>query len=464
MAEEGSQQDENESNRQIVEEFCKPFVLNEETCQQINDLFLAELQKGLCKYTQSKADVKCYPTYVERLPTRCERGKFLALDVGGSNFRILLLIIQDVDDIKVESQNFQLPPKVLTGPGEHLFEFFAECMSNFIQAHELQSEEFNLGFTFSFPLMKNSLNEGILISWSKDFECQDVVGHDVVAMLEAALSRRDNIHIKNIFVLNGTTATLISCAWKHKETKIGVTIDQDTNAAYEEKMKHIQLFNEDRLNSTMLINTQWSSFGDHGALNFMRSPIDFALDASSTNPNEAIFDKMVAGMYMGEIVRLTMIECINAGAMLKGNLSEQIDKQMVFNTKHMSQIENEKEGAYQSTRQILETMGYKEATNEDCDNLRYICNTVSTRSAELIAICLACLVDRIGDPYIVIGIDGEVYNSYPNYHERLRKKTKQLVRPEHKFSLQPTENGSAHGAALLAATEGVERRHTRQTI
>uniref|UniRef100_A0A240SX15 Phosphotransferase n=1 Tax=Glossina morsitans morsitans TaxID=37546 RepID=A0A240SX15_GLOMM len=459
MTEEETQQDEIESNRTIVEDFCKPFVLNEETSQQVSDLFLAEIKKGLCKYTQPKADIKCYPTHVEKLPTRCEQGKFLALDVGGSNFRISLFIIQDVDNTKVESQDFQLPPKVLTGPGEHLFEFFAECMSNFIQTHELQEEEFHLGFTFSFPLMKTSLKEAILISWSKDFQCKDVVGHDVVAMLEAALSRRDNIHIKDIFVLNGTTATLISCAWKHKETKIGVTIDRDTNAVYEEKMKHIQLFSEERFNSTMLINTQWGSFGNHGALNFMRSPIDFALDESSTNPHEAIFEKMVAGMYIGEIVRLTMIECINAGALLKGNLSEQIRKQMVFDTKHMSQIENEKGDAYQSTRQILETLGYKEATNEDCENIRYICNKVSTRSAELIAICLACLIDRIGDPYIVIGIDGEMYSSYPNYHERLRKKTKQLVRPEHKFSLQLTEGGTGHGAALLAAAETVERRH-----
>uniref|UniRef100_A0A1A9V367 Phosphotransferase n=1 Tax=Glossina austeni TaxID=7395 RepID=A0A1A9V367_GLOAU len=458
MAEKESQQDEIESNRKIVEDFCKPFVLNEDICQQVSDLFLAEIKKGLCKYTHPKADIKCYPTYVKRLPTRCERGKFLALDVGGSNFRILLYSIQDFDDIKVESQNFQVPPKVLTGPGEHLFEFFAECMSNFIQTHELQEEEFNLGFTFSFPLMKTSLKNGILIRWSKDFQCEDVVGHDVVAMLQAALSRRDNIHITNIFVLNGTTATLISCAWKHRETKIAVTIGRDTNAVYEEKMKHIQLFKEDTLNSTMLINTQWSSFGNHGALNFMRSPIDFALDESSTNPNEGIFDKMVAGMYIGEIVRLTMIECINAGALLKGNLSEQIRKQMVFDIKHMSEIEKEKGASYQSTRQVLETMGYKEATNEDCENLRYICNKVSTRSAELIAICLACLVDRIGDPYIVIGIDGDMYSSYPNYRECLRKKTKQLVRPEHKFTLQLTEDGSGHGAALLAATESVERR------
>uniref|UniRef100_A0A1A9WH76 Phosphotransferase n=1 Tax=Glossina brevipalpis TaxID=37001 RepID=A0A1A9WH76_9MUSC len=458
MSEERSPQEEIEANHKIVQDFCKPFVLDDLTCQQISDVFLAEIKKGLCKYTHARSDIKCYPTYVEKLPNGCERGKFLALDVNGSNFRILLLIVQDTNDIKVESENFQIPPKVLTGPGKHLFEFFAESMSNFIQKYQLLNEEFNLGFTFSFPMMQTSLKDGILLSWSKGFECAEVVGKNVVALLQEALSRRDNIHIKNIFILNDTTAVLISCAWKYKETKIGVIIGQETNASYQEKMKHIELFNESRLSSTMLINTQWASFGNHGALNFMRSQFDLDLDAASINPGKVTFDKMVAGMYMGEIVRLIMIECINAGAMFKGNMSEQIQKQMSFETTHMSQIESQKEGTYEITRQILETMGYKQVTNEDCENLRYICNKVSTRSMDLIAICLACLIDRIGDPYIVIGVDGEIYRLYPLYQDRLRKKIKQLVRPEHRFQFQLTEDGTGHGAALLAAVASFEKQ------
>ena len=35
----------------------------------------------------STSSVKCFPTYVRHLPTGEETGKFLALDLGGTNFR-----------------------------------------------------------------------------------------------------------------------------------------------------------------------------------------------------------------------------------------------------------------------------------------------------------------------------------------------------------------------------------------
>ena len=41
-----------------------------------------------------KSSVKCYPTYVRKLPTGQEKGKFLALDLGGTNFRVLLINIR----------------------------------------------------------------------------------------------------------------------------------------------------------------------------------------------------------------------------------------------------------------------------------------------------------------------------------------------------------------------------------
>ena len=40
--------------------------------------------------TNSTANVKCYVTYVTRLPTGREEGQFLALDLGGTNFRVIL--------------------------------------------------------------------------------------------------------------------------------------------------------------------------------------------------------------------------------------------------------------------------------------------------------------------------------------------------------------------------------------
>ena len=51
------------------------------------------IEKCLNKETHHQASVKCFPTYVRELPSGHECGKFLALDLGGTNFRVVLMEI-----------------------------------------------------------------------------------------------------------------------------------------------------------------------------------------------------------------------------------------------------------------------------------------------------------------------------------------------------------------------------------
>ena len=51
------------------------------------------IDRGLSKKTHENATVKCFPTYVQELPTGYECGKFLALDLGGTNFRVVVIDI-----------------------------------------------------------------------------------------------------------------------------------------------------------------------------------------------------------------------------------------------------------------------------------------------------------------------------------------------------------------------------------
>ena len=51
------------------------------------------IDRGLSKNTHENATVKCFPTYVQELPSGHECGKFLALDLGGTNFRVVVIDI-----------------------------------------------------------------------------------------------------------------------------------------------------------------------------------------------------------------------------------------------------------------------------------------------------------------------------------------------------------------------------------
>ncbi|TMW53113.1 hypothetical protein DOY81_001841 [Sarcophaga bullata] len=152
-------------------------------------------------------------------------------------------------------------------------------------------------------------------------------------------------------------------------------------------------------------------------------------------------------MYLGELARKLMLECCKAGALFKGNDSVQLRTENSFKTKHI-EVERDNRGSYTICRTVLEEMGYQNVSDADCENVRYICECISRRSAHLVATNLACLIDRIGDPYVVVGIDGSVYRLHPHYHNLLTAKIKELARPECKFDLMLSEDGSGRGAAL----------------
>ena len=56
----------------------------------------------------------------------------------------------------------------------------------------------------------------------------------------------------------------------------------------------------------VLINTEWGAFGNSGALDFILTDFDRDVDKNSVNPTKQIFEKLISGMYMGEIARLVL--------------------------------------------------------------------------------------------------------------------------------------------------------------
>jgi hexokinase len=62
-----------------------------------------------------------------------ERGKFLALDLGGTNFRVLLIHLKGDDEFEMQSKIYAIPQSIMLGSGTQLFDHIAECLANFIK-------------------------------------------------------------------------------------------------------------------------------------------------------------------------------------------------------------------------------------------------------------------------------------------------------------------------------------------
>lgn len=90
------------------------------------------------------------PSFVRHLPDGHENGTFVALDLGGTNFRVLLIDISD-EQIEMDSQIYRIPVECMQGTGQALFDHIAKCMCDFIKRMGFAEQLIRCGFTFSFP-------------------------------------------------------------------------------------------------------------------------------------------------------------------------------------------------------------------------------------------------------------------------------------------------------------------------
>jgi len=66
------------------------------------------MSRGL--HTKDASTIKMLPSFVENLPSKDGNSTYVALDLGGTNFRVLLINIVD-DNIDMDSQIYSVPQR-----------------------------------------------------------------------------------------------------------------------------------------------------------------------------------------------------------------------------------------------------------------------------------------------------------------------------------------------------------------
>ncbi|XP_047116155.1 hexokinase type 2 [Schistocerca piceifrons] len=410
-----------------IREQCKELMLSDHQIHQIMDRLLEDIKLGLGKETHAKAIVKCFVTYVQDLPNGKEQGKFLALDLGGTNFRVLIIELEG-EKFHMDSKIYAIPQSIMLGTGVQLFDHIAECLANFMKEHQMAHLRLPLGFTFSFPLTQKGLTKGYLERWTKGFNCSGCVGEDVVQLLKDALARRNDVQIDVCGILNDTTGTLMSCAWKNHNCRIGLIVGMFRFLSVCHMLGNASLELQNYFPVLKLICLYYR------------------------------FEKMISGMYMGELVRLALVKFTKSNLLFGGRGSDLLFKRGNFFTKYVSEIESDKRGSYTNCRQVLEELGLNHATDQDCSNVRFICECVSRRAAHLVSAGVATLLNKMDEENVTVGIDGSVYRFHPRFHDSyMVEKISELVKPGIKFDLMLSHDGSGRGAALVAAVATRER-------
>ena len=197
-------------------EFHTPTELLENLATEMT----SEMQKGLQK---DNCDIKMLPSFVCDLPTGNENGKFLALDLGGSNFRVLRFKVENGDVTLEASKKAKIPKQLMSksSTGVDMFQFIADTIAQLPSDGENHSQKLPLGFTFSFPCQQYKLNAGTLLHWTKGFETSGVVGANVVTLLQNAFVA-NNINVEVAALVNDTVGTLVAHVIEAPDTVLGM--------------------------------------------------------------------------------------------------------------------------------------------------------------------------------------------------------------------------------------------------
>uniref|UniRef100_A0A4W4FEV4 Hexokinase-2 n=1 Tax=Electrophorus electricus TaxID=8005 RepID=A0A4W4FEV4_ELEEL len=437
-----------------VDKFLYHLRLSEENLMDVSMRFRREMDKGLGRDTNPTAAVKMLPTYVRSTPDGTESGDFLALDLGGTNFRVLLVKVSanGKQTVEIENQIYVIPETLMRGSGSELFDHIAECLANFLDKLNIKDKKLPLGFTFSFPCQQTKLDESFLVTWTKGFRASGVEGKDVVGLLRKAIRKRGDFDIDIVAVINDTVGTMMTCGYDDHHCEIGLIVGTGTNACYMEEMRNLELVEGDE--GRMCVNMEWGAFGDDGALDDLRTDFDREIDAGSLNPGKQLFEKMISGMYMGELVRIILVKMTKEGQLFQGRTTPQLLATGHFKTSYVSAIENVKSGLCYA-EQTLRDLGL-EPSEEDCVAVQRVCQIVSTRAAHLCAASLAAVLRQIRDNKALdrlrttVGVDGSVYKNHPVFARRLHKMVRRLV-PDCDVRFLRSEDGSGKGAAMVTA-------------
>ncbi|EXJ93404.1 hexokinase [Capronia coronata CBS 617.96] len=477
------------------------FTVNTEMLKKITRRFGEELEQGL---REDRQNIPMNLTWVTSLPTGHEKGTFLTLDLGGTNLRVCLITLDTPGQPDVVQQKYKLSEHLKTGSADELFDFMADSLQVFLEQHPHQTKQWDkesplpLGFTFSYPATQERIDHGVLQTWTKGWDVKDVEGHDVAEMLRKAIQKRD-LPIKLFALVNDTTGALIASAYNDPETIIGAIFGTGCNAAYMEKQKNIPKMarypsaagnSKTKSNTTgnpetdrgdngaelMAINCEYGAFDNsHSVL--PRTRYDELIDEESPRPGEQTFEKMSAGLYLGEIFRLVLVELRDRGVIFQKNGSpagrasrgevngskvptQGLDDAYALDTEFLSLVENDE------SPNLIESCNVFEAhlhhadlptipispSREELLFFRRIAQLIAIRGARLCACGVSAICQRLGVDKGHVAADGSVAIKHPHFKTRWEKAVAEILDIEYgRIALTSAEDGSGIGAAVIAA-------------
>ena len=247
------------------------------------------------------------------------------IDAGGTNFRCGLVSFNDTGYTVENLKKCKMPGIDRPCTWEDFVSFIADNIAPMMDKTDY------IGFCFSYSAVITPEVDGIVNTIDKEVVITGCEGKYIAKSLNAELVRR-GFGEKRIVIVNDTAAVLLGCSANLDKSKyssfVGQVSGTGTNTCCIMAENSIVKLNSESP-KRIIINMESGLFKDIHVGYFDRT-----LDEESNNPGQKRFEKLTAGVYLGELARLMLIKAgedgvISAAAYEKAKKLGRIDTSFV---------------------------------------------------------------------------------------------------------------------------------------
>lgn len=433
------------------------------------------------------------PTFVNRLPDGSESGDFLILDFGGHFFRVAYVNIKKsekvldseieerknrrrfsirpfnesklvdlvaktgkhVDDredrVFMESAVYPLRQKNLESAASDLFDHLGKLTSSFLKRFNLEEKKLSVVYVHSSPVRQESLSKAVWHRWTKGVRAEGMEGQELTEIIQSSLDKHKLTNLSVDFIVNDSTACLFTGLSEHPSTRIGIIIGSGFNISFVHTDNDDDVFENQKFE---IINSEIGSFGENGELDKVLTQYDRILQQSDFiyNKDEQTFEKMLTGRCLPELFRIITKSLTEENLLFQGMVAESLETSNKFPPNFFSQLVKAADEGLNQVQDVLFEADVA-AMYADADAVVQIVKSLTMRAAALISAALAGVIKATSHnkTSVAVSVDGSTWKSYPKLADFIKQMTQDLVGYDTEVIFRTNFDGSAKGAAFLAA-------------
>lgn len=362
----------------------------------------AEMALGL---EGGRSSLPMIPTYLSDAG-QIPKGETVAvIDAGGTNFRCALVSFDDEGCHAEQMRKWKMPGIAKPATWEDFIRFTADAIE------PLMAKTDKIGFCFSYSADITPEMDARVQRIDKEVVIKGCEGQLVGASLLAELARR-GITGKRIVILNDTVAVLLGGLASGRDNSscaIGQVSGTGTNTCCslpEHRITKLGRSGDKR----MIVNLESGMYDG-----MPRGDFDRELDEESHNPGLKHFEKMTAGVYLGELCHRMLLAAAKEG--LLGPESGE-------KARALGWIDSSVIDAWAMGERLEEIS----RGQEEADFVQTLCAAMFERSARCMCTNLAAIVLLSGENSASICAEGSLVQKGRAYRPVLEKLIREILR------------------------------------